>query len=178
MAGWWGRRRGRMKGEEGRAVDARTKGWYTEVCRGLSRFCGSLRRSRRERKKHQDTRTHTYRCRYRRTGKKEEEEGEKAQVQARGRLQPAGCARRQLPTDLSSGTCRSGAMSFYAFLFPTRRAVALPDAKIIIAFVSRRKLSLSFSLSFSLSLQTFVPSRLILDQSCSSSFAHFLLFRC
>lgn len=35
----------------------------------------------------------------------------------------AGCC-RQLPTDLSSGTCRSRAMSFYAFLFPSRRRFA------------------------------------------------------
>lgn len=38
-------------------------------------------------------------------------------------LAAAGCA-RQLPTDLSSGTCRSGAMSFYAFLFSSRPVFA------------------------------------------------------
>lgn len=67
---------------------------------------------RRKRKQEEETRRLVGEGRVEKEGKKRE-----CRQEAASRL----C--RQLPTDLSSGTCRSGAMPFYAFLSSSRRFV-------------------------------------------------------
>lgn len=126
-----------MKGEEGRAVHARTKGWYAKVYRGLSRFvgvCGDRGGKSEETLRHMYTHTQTHRHRCRDRGKKEEG-GEKGKRKCR---RAGGCSQPAVPSAADRFIewhvpIRSNVVLCLPLSYPGRARSALPDAKIIIA---------------------------------------------